>query len=119
MKFDPPYFKGLNLDYKAEMLLGNLTLSNLGNLATFTIHLERKFLRDVVEIIGPATLLVLVSWVRFCSISNMPKMMIGNESMLFLLTDEFHCSTRCCPWSNGSAADPFPLHDQHFEQREQ
>ena len=64
MKFDPPYFKGLNLDYKAEMLLGNLTLSNLGNLATFTIHLERKFLRDVVEIIGPATLLVLVSWVR-------------------------------------------------------
>ena len=118
MKFDPPYFKGLNLDYKAEMLLGNLTLSNLGNLATFTIHLERKFLRDVVEIIGPATLLVLVSWVRFFEFKY-AKDDDRNESMRFLLTDEFHCSTRCCPWSNGSAADPIPLHDQHFEQREQ
>ena len=59
-----PHFKGQNLDYAASISFGHTTVKEAGEVATFTIKLERKYGKDVLEIIGPTSLLVLVSWVR-------------------------------------------------------
>ena len=59
-----PHFKGQNLDYAATISFGHTTVEEVGEVATFTIKLERKYGKDFLEIIGPTSLLVLVSWVR-------------------------------------------------------
>ena len=57
-------FRGENLDYKTSIEFGYAKVAEAGTVATFTINLERKFGKDVLETIGPTSLLVLVSWVR-------------------------------------------------------
>ena len=64
-----PHFKGQNLDYAASISFGHTTVEEAGEVATFTIKLERKYGKDFLEIIGPTSLLVLVSWVKSCSMS--------------------------------------------------
>ena len=58
------YFKGQNLDYHAEMSFGQEFQPLAGDIAIFKIHLRRKYLKDIVETIGPTALMVIVSWVR-------------------------------------------------------
>ena len=58
------YFKGQNLDYHAEMSFGQEFQALAGDIAIFKIHLRRKYLKDIVETIGPTALMVIVSWVR-------------------------------------------------------
>ena len=59
-----PGFKASNIDYSASISFDQRENEDMGSHLTFKIKLKRKFGRDILETIGPAGLLVIVSWVN-------------------------------------------------------